>query len=245
MSTSPPAPFADLADLADLDLPGSVLAADALRFTAERVPDFIFRHSVRSYLFARALADERGWQPGADYDDELVFLGCVLHDLGLGEEGNGDQRFEVDGADLAARFLSDRGTGKERVALVWDAIALHTSDGIASRKAPEIALPQAGIAMDVFGRDKERLPAGFAERVHAALPRADLAYAMTDLIVAQALSNPSKAGPLSFPGQLVRRHLPDGTLPDWYDIIAQGSWGDRPATAPNGVGDSSLRPQQG
>ena len=40
-----------------------------------------------------------------DYDDELVFLGCLLHDLGVTDYGWGDQRFEVEGADAAARFL--------------------------------------------------------------------------------------------------------------------------------------------
>ncbi|GGW71590.1 hypothetical protein [Streptomyces xantholiticus] len=67
--------------------------------------------------------------------------------------------------------------------------------------------------------------------MHAAFPRADLAYEMTDLIVRQTLANPAKAGPLRFPCQLLRRHLPPGTLPDWYDLIAQAGWGDRPTTA--------------
>ncbi|MEU8434722.1 HD domain-containing protein [Streptomyces sp. NPDC029216] len=210
------------------DLPRTELATRALRYAEEAEPAVIFRHSVRSYLFARALADHDGMKAGADFDDELVFLGCVLHDLGLSEQGNGHQRFEVDGADLAARFLREQGADEEAVTVVWDAIALHTSEGIASRKGPEIALAHAGITVDVLGRGKELLPEGFADRVHTAFPRADLAYAMTDVIVRQALDDPAKAGPLSFPGQLLRRHLPAGTLPDWYDLIGAAGWGDRP-----------------
>lgn len=213
------------------DLPRTDLAVRALRFAEEVEPRVVFRHSVRSYLFARALAEERGMTAGADFDDELVFVGCVLHDLGLSEQGNGHQRFEVDGADLAARFLREQGADEAAVSVVWDAIALHTSEGIASRKGPEIALTHAGISVDVLGRDRELLPEGFADRVHAAFPREDVAYAMTDLVVRQALADPAKAGPLSFPGQLLRRHLPPGTLPDWYDLIAQAGWGDRPVTA--------------
>ncbi|MEU7136053.1 HD domain-containing protein [Streptomyces sp. NPDC046261] len=213
------------------DLPHTQLAVHALRFAEEAESPLIFRHSVRSYLFARELAGHHGMKAGVDFDDELVFLGCVLHDLGLSEQGNGDQRFEVDGADLAARFLRDHGADEQTVAVVWDAIALHTSEGIASRKGPEIALTHAGISADVLGSDKDLLPDGFADRVHAAFPREDLAFAMTDLIVQQALANPAKAGPLSFPGQLVRRHLPQDALPDWYDLIAQAGWGDRPTTA--------------
>ncbi|WP_284573941.1 HD domain-containing protein [Streptomyces sp. 2P-4] len=214
------------------DLPRTELAAQALRHAEEVEPEVIFRHSVRSYLFARALADHDGMKAGADFDDELVFLSCVLHDLGLSEEGNGHQRFEVDGADLAARFLREHGTDEDAVTVVWDAIALHTSEGIASRKGPEVALAHAGITVDVLGRGKESLPEGFADRVHAAFPRTDLAYEITGLITRQALANPAKAGPLSFPGQLLRRHLPPGALPDWYDLIAEAGWGDRPPAHP-------------
>ncbi|ANZ13825.1 HD domain-containing protein [Streptomyces noursei] len=212
------------------DLPRTELAVHALHYVQEVEPGFLFRHSVRSYLFARALAGRRGMQAGADFDDELLFLGCVLHDLGLSEQGNGNQRFEVDGADLAAEFLRGHGATDQAVAVVWDAIALHTSEGLASRKGPEVALAHAGISVDVLGLGRESLPEGFADHVHDTLPRENLAYAMTDVIVGQALANPTKAGPLSFPGQLLRRHLPPGTLPDWYDLIAQAGWGDQPTT---------------
>ncbi|MFJ5546275.1 HD domain-containing protein [Streptomyces sp. NPDC093225] len=220
------------------DLPRTELAARALRYAEEAEPPVIFRHSVRSYLFARALADHHGMKAGADFDDELMFLGCVLHDLGLSEQGNGHQRFEVDGADLAARFLREQGVDEEAVTVVWDAIALHTSEGIASRKGPEIALAHAGITVDVLGRGKELLPDGFADHVHAAFPRADLAYAITDVILRQVLDDPAKAGPLSFPGQLLRSHVPAGTLPDWHDLIDAAGWGDRPTTVrPDGPRD--------
>ncbi|MCA6092865.1 HD domain-containing protein [Streptomyces sp. SCA3-4] len=215
----------------EFDLPRTDLAARALRYAEEAEPAVVFRHSVRSYLFARALADRRGMKAGTDFDDELVFLGCVLHDLGLSEQGNGHQRFEVDGADLAAGFLRGRGVQEQAVAVVWDAIALHTSEGIASRKSPEVALAHEGITVDVLGLGKESLPEGFAERVHAAFPRADLAYAISDIIVRQALADPAKAGPLGFPGQLLRHHLPPGALPGWYDLIARSGWGDRPTPA--------------
>ncbi|HEX2319406.1 MAG TPA: YceI family protein [Streptosporangiaceae bacterium] len=42
----------------------------------------------------------------ADYDEDLLFVATVLHDLGLGEHAAGEARFEVEGADLAAAVLS-------------------------------------------------------------------------------------------------------------------------------------------
>ncbi|MFJ7255171.1 DUF4440 domain-containing protein [Streptomyces sp. NPDC098085] len=232
MTSCPTRPFAGF------DLPDTELAVAALRYAEELTEPYVFRHSVRGYLFGRALATQRGLRPGADYNDELVFVAGVLHDIGLSDAGNGDQRFEVDGADLAARFLREHGMPESDVAIVWDAIALHTSDQIGARKGPEVSLCQTGIAADILGQGREELPEGFADSVHAVFPRDDLAYALSDAIVAQALDNPLKAGPLSFPGSLLRRHLPSGTLPDWYDLIAGAGWGDRPARSGEDVARS-------
>jgi hypothetical protein len=82
------------------------------------------------------------------------------HDLGVTEHANGDQRFEVDGADAAARFLRDRGVQEERVVTVWQAIALHTSVGLAHRFGSVHAVTHLGIGTDIVGTDREMLPPG-------------------------------------------------------------------------------------
>ncbi|MFI9630581.1 SgcJ/EcaC family oxidoreductase [Streptomyces sp. NPDC052042] len=222
MKFSPPLSYAGF------ELPGTEIAVVALRYAEELNEPVVFRHSLRGYLFGRAIGEAQGLTAGVGYDDELMFVASVLHDIGVSDEGNGDQRFEVDGADLAARFLREHGMPQDRIDLVWDAIALHTTDGIGVRKGPEVMLCHAGIAADILGAGRELLPEGLAERVHEELPREDLAYALTDAIVAQCLDNPRKAGPLTFPARLVRRHLPQGALPDWYELIAHAGWGDRP-----------------
>ncbi|GAA1940439.1 nuclear transport factor 2 family protein [Kitasatospora viridis] len=214
-----------------LRLPDTGLSRDAYAYAERATPDFVFFHSVRSYVFARAHARRQGLHPGTDYDDELLFLSCVLHDIGLSEDGNGDQRFEVDGADTAAAFLRSRGVEERRIAIAWDAIALHTSDGIAGRKGPEVRLAQEGIGTDILGVQRESLPAGLADDVHALLPRLDLGYALSDAIVIQADSKPQKASPLTFPGALLRHHLPHGAQPTWYDLLAVAGWGDKPVGA--------------
>ncbi|MFF7189777.1 SgcJ/EcaC family oxidoreductase [Streptomyces sp. NPDC008222] len=222
---------APLAVFEQLDLPDTSLTRDASAYAARATPAFVFHHSVRSYVFARAHARNQGLRAGADYDDELLFVSCVLHDIGLSEEGNGDQRFEVDGADTAAVFLRERGVDERRIAIAWDAIALHTSDGIAVRKGSEVVLAQAGIGTDILGARRESLPPGLADDVHALLPRLDLGYALSDAILTQAEAKPQKAPPLTFPGELLRRHLPYGAHPAWYDLLAAAGWGDKPVGA--------------
>src|ERR1700757_114103 len=149
-----------------IDLPDSEIACAAKQFVFDVSPAFVAHHSVRSYLFGRELAATKGLRREIDYDDELVFLSCVLHDLGVTEYANGDQRFEVDGADGAARFLRDHGVAEARVTTVWQAIALHTSAGLAHKFGSEQAVAQMGIAADIIGLDRQLLPPGFADDVH-------------------------------------------------------------------------------
>jgi uncharacterized protein (TIGR02246 family) len=213
-----------------LDLPDSSLARDAYAHAAQAISVSLLNHSVRSYVFARARAQTRGLRPNSDYDDELLLVSCLLHDIGLSEQANGDQRFEVDGADAAAAFLRERGVEERRIAIAWDAIALHTSTGIVEHKGTEVTLTHAGTGTDVLGIRGESLPVGLADQVHALLPRLNLAFALNDAIVTQAKAKPRKAIPMTFPGEVLRRHLPYGAYPDWYDLLAAG-WGDKPVGA--------------
>ncbi|MFC7109069.1 hypothetical protein ACFQQB_56925 [Nonomuraea rubra] len=97
----------------------------------------------------------------------------MLHDTGLGDTGLGDseQPFDIDGADHAVGFLAGLGVSPERLEVVWDAIALHLHPDVALRKRPEIALVSAGAGFDLGPQGPYTLPAGYADRVHAALPR--------------------------------------------------------------------------
>ncbi|CDR02413.1 HD domain-containing protein [Streptomyces iranensis] len=98
--------------------PDTTLARAAHTYLLGIAATTLVNHSLRSYLFARAIGDHKGLRAGADYDDELLFLGCALHDIGLTEEGDGEQRFEVDGADLAARFLIENGLSAAKAEIV-------------------------------------------------------------------------------------------------------------------------------
>lgn len=209
----------------DLNLPRTELIAAADAWVRSLEKPFLVNHSIRSYVFGRAFGRSQNLEPGQDYDDELLFLGCLLHDVGLTDPGDGDQRFEVDGADLAVEFLTSNGLSQDRAEIVWDAIALHTSLGIAHRKRPEIALAHAGIGLDVVG-DPADLPPDLAARTLDALPRLGLQGALRQAVVHQAAAKPTKAPPYTFPGELVRVYAPEVKVPTWDDAIAASGWDD-------------------
>jgi hypothetical protein len=179
-------------------LPESGLALETREYVAGQEEPFLFDHRVRSYLFAIASARARQLAPAVDDDDELLFVSCLMHGIGLAEAHNGNQRFEVDGADIAVEFLSARGLDPDRADIVWQAIALHTSPGIAERRPLEVALTRAGIALD-FGADAETIEDTLATEIHQALPRLDMARRLTDAIVCQSQNHPTKPGSTKAP----------------------------------------------
>jgi HD superfamily phosphodiesterase len=87
----------------------------------------LFDHSRRVFLFATL----KGRYRGIEADPELLYVGAMFHDLGLTEHyRRTDQRFEVDGADLAREFLLDHGRSAAHARAVWLGIALHTTPGV-------------------------------------------------------------------------------------------------------------------
>lgn len=187
--------------MTDFRFPDTDIARKAYDLVFAEETPALANHSVRGYLFARALAEA----DGTPYDDEVLFLSCVLHDMGLTERGNGGQRFEVDGADVAADFLREHGYDEKRTETVWQAIALHTLSGIAHRMPGEIALAHLGIGLDVLSFGAERLPEGFADEVHAAYPRLEPGCGLRAAITGQIAKNHDKAPMGSLPYELARQ----------------------------------------
>lgn len=170
-------------------IPDSELCKKATALVNKVSPDFLCQHCLRTYFFGQQLAAKQQLK----VDAELLYLGAIMHDLGLSETFDASQRYEVDGADAAKRFVLKHGLSEEKAEVVWDAIALHTSIGIASRKQPEIALVHLGASIDVFGVGIEALDADIVHQVFEAYPRLNLTEAVTELFVRQIRTKPQTA----------------------------------------------------
>lgn len=128
-------------------IPDSRLAAAATELVRDTTSDLVYHHSRRVHLFGAL----RGRALGLAFDPELLYVGAMFHDLGLGEKHRtSGRRFEVDGAEEAAAFLRAQGADEDAVRRVWTAIALHTTPGIPAFMEPEVALVTAGVEYDVL-----------------------------------------------------------------------------------------------
>jgi hypothetical protein len=197
-----------------IELATTDLTAQALALARAHVAAPIVNHSVRTFLHAGLAATAYGLRAGSDYDRDELFCACILHDIGAADAYDGPQRFEVEGADAAASFLGAHGFWPDAIARVWEAIALHTSPGIAERLGPLTRLTRAGVTAD-FGRLDVATAAQRAS-IEARYPRLDVERCLGDAVVRQAVRQPAKAPRSSWPGGLLQAHLadPDATGPN-------------------------------
>lgn len=195
-------------------IPDSEICKKATQLVAQVSPTFLCNHCIRTFLFGDLL----GKRDELKCDRELLYLGAVMHDLGLTQRFDGEQRFEVDGADAARAFVLEHGLPDEKAEVVWDAIALHTSLGIASRKQPEIALVHLGASADVLGLRISDINSEIVEQVIEAYPRLGFKMAMTELLVSQIKRKPQTAA-FTWLAEVGRCCIHGFASPNWNDML--------------------------
>ncbi|WP_067541964.1 HD domain-containing protein [Nocardia crassostreae] len=201
--------------IADIDIPDTRLTREATELVREVASPLVFDHSRRVFLFGAL----QGRRRGLEFDPELLYVGAMFHDLGLTEKfRTDDQRFEIDGADEARRFLLAHGISETAADTVWTAIALHTTPEIPTRMAPEIALVTAGVEYDVLGIGFDDLSAEVRAAVVAAHPRPDfkrsILAAFTDGIAHRPATTFGNVK-----ADVLERFSPGYVRPNFVDVI--------------------------
>lgn len=153
-----------LAGVAVADTP---VVSRAVEFAREHSKPYLFNHSMRSWLFAEAVAQLRN----APHDPEVLAVATLLHDLGLMPAFSGPLRFEVEGANAAREFARQQGMSEARAQLIWDGVALNSTPSIGLYKEAEVSLCTAGIGLDWGGWGYEALARSQIEEILDAFPR--------------------------------------------------------------------------
>ena len=88
-------------------------ASEAMELVFTQESRSVANHSARSWIFARMLRDHLNLTN--EVDETLLFAATLLHDIGLRRDVRDPVRFEIDGADRAAEFLTAQGLGAAEV----------------------------------------------------------------------------------------------------------------------------------
>jgi HD domain len=176
--------------IAGIAIPDSALAGEATEFVRDASTQLLFDHSRRVFLWASLRAEGLS----LDYDAELLYVGAMFHDVGLLEgHRSDDERFEIDGANAARRFLERHGLPEEQIMTVWDSIALHTTRQVPNYKRSEVRLVALGVQYDVLGSPFDALTAEQRDAVLVAHPRTNFKTGMIEALAAGIRDKPETA----------------------------------------------------
>lgn len=193
-------------------------AADGLSQSVS--PRYLYNHAMRTYLFGALI----GRAAGATYDEELLFLASILHDLGLTERFTGAKPFEIEGAFAADAFLRGQGLLTAKAELVWDAIAMHPL-AISQYKQPEVKLVASGAAADVVGAGLDAVSSLDRDAVLRAYPRLGFKAMFVSTCAEVVRRHPGSAKG-TFMRDIGERKVPNFHLSNICDAIDEAPFGE-------------------
>lgn len=149
--------------------PRTPLALKAEQYIRGVEPDFLFNHSVRTYLFGANRLQARGIK----FDPETAYVAALFHDLGfVASMASPNASFEVDGATRAEAFVKANGGTPQQGRTVWNAIVHHDLPAVYQvHQSPEALLVGMGAASDVVGYTPGALSQETVDQVLRAYPR--------------------------------------------------------------------------
>lgn len=177
-------------DLTRLLEPPTETARLSLEVAREWCTPVLVNHCLRSWVWAKALADSRGLA----VDDELLFVAAMLHDLGVTEPFDAHvMPFESSGGAAAWTFAAGAGWSPARRDRVQQVIERHMWVSVDVEDDAEGFLLETATSLDVAHADPEMWDAELRREVTAALPRLDFGAGFATAIAAQASRKPTSA----------------------------------------------------
>ena len=175
-------------DLDDVKPPDTPAAREA-ESAAEGFPGWLWHHSHRSYLWAVAL----GAHDGARYDEEALYIGCLLHDAGLptAVETGDSSCFTLASAAQAEECARRAGWSDTRRDDLAEAITLHINPTVPASQSVEGNLLARGSTLDGIAlRWAWRMHPETVRTVHERHPREGMQHELRPLLRAHAKAAP-------------------------------------------------------
>jgi hypothetical protein len=158
----------------DLDAyrpPDTAVAREAEELCREVSEPFLEMHCHRTHLWGVVL----GRKERIEFDDEVLYVACLTHDLGLTERFRGhDPRarcFSLDSASGCRELVEPHGWEEPRSAIAQEAITMHLNAVVPLSRGAEAYLLGLGAALDVTGSRLGEVERGTRRSILARHPR--------------------------------------------------------------------------
>ncbi|MFE6774764.1 HD domain-containing protein [Streptomyces sp. NPDC057702] len=179
-----------LNEVAGIRVPDGHAVEAARLVCTEYADDALYHHSVRSYFFGAAWAEARG----LDFDNELLLVSALLHDLALTPPFDSHTvAFEDASGHLARLFTAGLGWPTARRDRAAEIIVLHMREAVSPEEDVESRLLQVGTSADVSGGGLDAFDTDFTKALVDAYPRLGFAESFIALFQDQAARKPDCA----------------------------------------------------
>jgi len=209
-------------EVAAISVPRTALSLKAESFVRSKEPDFLFNHSVRTYLFGAL----RLRANGIHFNPETAYVAALFHDSGLVPSlASPNASFEIDGADRAEQFVMSNSGTPEQARIVWNAVAMHTmGHSYQKHQSTEALLLGAGVGVDVDGAGLDAISPSVVQEILRAYPRLDFKKRFTAAAIDHCRRKPvSQMGWLD---PLCRKVVPDADRGDVEKEIASARFAE-------------------
>ncbi|MEV1130462.1 HD domain-containing protein [Agromyces sp. NPDC049794] len=181
--------------LAEVPHPETRVAHAAREVATEFCSPALLNHSLRSYVWAASY----GVLNGIAFDEELLYVSALLHDIGLVREFDShDVGFEYAGAAVAWVFGASAVWSPERRRRAGEVIIAHmASELVGPETDPEGHLLSVATSLDISGARLNAWPVELRSEVIRALPRAGLAEEFVGCFKDQASRKPHSSPALA------------------------------------------------
>ncbi len=147
--------------------PRTTVSAATWRWAQRSLPEYLLAHSVRAYCWGALIGAGEAWS----FDRRLLWVASLMHDVGLTRIPRNTTCFEVEGGEIARRFLEREGLSAAQAEVVARAIVLHMQPSVTSADGAEAVLLDRATGLDVRGAGFEEVTAAVRRRVLADFPR--------------------------------------------------------------------------
>ena len=141
--------------IAGIDVPNDDVSAATWRWAHRALPGYLLAHSVRAYCWGAAI----GLGEGLVFDRQILWVASLMHDVGLTRIPTNTMCFEVEGAEIARRFLQRQGLSEDATDRVSIAIILHMLPAVTLSDGLESVLLDRSTGLDVRGTEYELVDA--------------------------------------------------------------------------------------